>query len=199
VAHDVWVYAARGGQLHVLEWLRKKSEPWPLDVLLEAASFGQLHVLKWARENGCPWPDTSDDILARRGIVWMVLFAPTRQLEILQWDSGYPIRQVEVIYALKVAALKTNIEALQWLWGQRQARCCKNLLVYAGDTTTLQWLRDRGIEWNENSCVEWCERHKLSKELERDEEAEGEDLERDAEIDLEIDRKAHFRNHDVGN
>ena len=49
--------AARGGHLEVLQWMRAQdpSYLWDLDVCYSAASEGHLEVLRWARSQGCPW------------------------------------------------------------------------------------------------------------------------------------------------
>ena len=47
-------YAAAGGKLWMVKWLRLRA-PWNAFVSLAAASHGHLHVLKWVVENGCPW------------------------------------------------------------------------------------------------------------------------------------------------
>ena len=53
--------AARGGHLHVLQWLRAdgcrllERCPWDGRTCQFAAMNGHLHVLQWAYENGCAW------------------------------------------------------------------------------------------------------------------------------------------------
>ena len=54
---DAWVmtYAARGGNLQLVQWLRSNGCPWGQDTCYEAVNEGHVEVLRWARENGCPW------------------------------------------------------------------------------------------------------------------------------------------------
>ena len=49
-------WAAEGGQLEVLQWMRGQDPPcpWNSDVCYEAASAGHLEVLRWARSQDCP-------------------------------------------------------------------------------------------------------------------------------------------------
>jgi len=50
--------AAKGGQLHVLQWARANGCPWNIYICSQAAKGGHLHVLQWARANGCAWNKT---------------------------------------------------------------------------------------------------------------------------------------------
>lgn len=49
------VFAAGGGHLGVLKWLRENGCPWESRTLVWAAGGGHLEVVKWAHEQGCPW------------------------------------------------------------------------------------------------------------------------------------------------
>ena len=51
-------YAAAGGHLEVLQWLRLHKFPWNDRVTSIAAREGHLEVLTWARDNGCPLDET---------------------------------------------------------------------------------------------------------------------------------------------
>ena len=50
-------YAARGGFLETLKWLRASGCEWFSGACAAAAEGGHLDVLKWLRANGCPWND----------------------------------------------------------------------------------------------------------------------------------------------
>jgi len=67
-------YAAKGGHLRVLKWLRENGCPWDESTCEKAAEGGHLEVLKWARENGCPWNWLTCAKAAERG-----------HLETLKW------------------------------------------------------------------------------------------------------------------
>ena len=68
--------AARGGQLEVLQWIRGQDPPcpWDSDVCNHAARKGHLEVLRWARSQGCPWSERAPCAAARNG-----------QLKVLKW------------------------------------------------------------------------------------------------------------------
>ena len=61
--------AARGGYLHVLEWLRevRPACPWDASVCSEAAAGGHLHVLQWLRSRVPPCPFGSATCAAAAG------------------------------------------------------------------------------------------------------------------------------------
>eukprot|EP00953_Heterococcus_sp_UTEX-ZZ885_P029749 15775-Heterococcus_DN1.PRE.1 len=47
-------YAARGGHLHVCQYLRAEQCPWDTMACHSAACEGHLCTLRWLREQGCP-------------------------------------------------------------------------------------------------------------------------------------------------
>ena len=49
-------YAAGGGQLECLKWLRANGCPWEGRTLTYAEEAGHDHIAEWARANGCPEP-----------------------------------------------------------------------------------------------------------------------------------------------
>ena len=51
------MFAARSGQLEVLQWARANGCPWDRWTCTAAAKGGHLEVLQWARANGCPWDE----------------------------------------------------------------------------------------------------------------------------------------------
>ena len=52
---DPCAYAAFGGKLKVLQWLRSNGCPWNSRTCENAARLGRFKTLCWALENGCPW------------------------------------------------------------------------------------------------------------------------------------------------
>ncbi|WZN64446.1 F-box domain-containing protein [Chloropicon roscoffensis] len=48
-------YAAWGGNLDVLQFLRQEGCEWDKETCTSAAGSGNLDVLQWARDEGCPW------------------------------------------------------------------------------------------------------------------------------------------------
>ena len=51
----ICAFAALGGHLEVLKWLRSKGCPWDERACYRAAYGGHLEILKWLRIEGCPW------------------------------------------------------------------------------------------------------------------------------------------------
>ena len=52
---EVMEYAARSGNLELVQWLRGEGCPWDWKTCWYAIDKGHVEVLRWARENGCPW------------------------------------------------------------------------------------------------------------------------------------------------
>mmetsp|Transcript_27333 Transcript_27333/g.54699 ORF Transcript_27333/g.54699 Transcript_27333/m.54699 type:complete len:414 (-) Transcript_27333:47-1288(-) len=122
-------YAARGGNLTLLKWVR--GEGCPVDeVTCElAAKKGHIKMLKWASRDGFQWDDETTVALAKgghrdvlewtkeEGIPWSVttssLLATNCDLETFQWmrNQGCPWSQNTVIEA----AYFENYELLKWL------------------------------------------------------------------------------------
>ncbi len=67
-------YAASGGHLEVLQWLRERGCPWDESTCARASIGGHIDILMWSHANACPW-DAS------------VCIAASQQghLEILKW------------------------------------------------------------------------------------------------------------------
>ncbi|WZN65436.1 hypothetical protein HKI87_12g69940 [Chloropicon roscoffensis] len=61
--------AALGGHLEVLQWMRAQDPPcpWTSDVCYRAASEGHLDILRWARSQGCPWNEEVTCAAAKGG------------------------------------------------------------------------------------------------------------------------------------
>ena len=60
-------FAAYGGHLEVLVWLRENNCPWNEATCRCAAWGGHLDVLKYAHEKGCPWDARTCMVVAARG------------------------------------------------------------------------------------------------------------------------------------
>ena len=58
---DVMNYAARGGNLELVQWLRGDGCPWNDGPCYYAVENGHVETLRWLRENGCPWTAVSRD------------------------------------------------------------------------------------------------------------------------------------------
>ena len=69
-------WAAEGGQLEVLQWMRGQDPPCPWDsrVCSSAARNGHLEVLRWARSQGCPWDEHVPRAAAQGGHLEVVVW-----------------------------------------------------------------------------------------------------------------------------
>ena len=76
-------WAAQGGHLEVLKWLRVKGCPWGISTSTWAAQHGHLEMLQWmrAQDPPCPWDSDVCYWAARNG-----------HLEVLRWarSQGCP-------------------------------------------------------------------------------------------------------------
>ncbi|KAL6054473.1 Ankyrin repeat-containing domain [Balamuthia mandrillaris] len=125
--------AAKGGHLHVLQWLREQGCSWDHTTCNQAALKGHLEVLRWAREQGCPWGESTCCRAAMGG-----------HLEVLQWlrAEGCPWDET----TCHMAASQGHLKVLRWA---RQQGCpwdemtCANA-VRGGQSHLLEWLRENG-------------------------------------------------------
>ena len=161
--------AAEGGRLDILQWARERGCPWNEQCCEKAARTGNMEILKWARERDCPW-DMKTTIAAARG----------GHLEIIQWavDNGCPLpskitfttnfKNIVVFeYLLKKgctvdssaideAAVEGHMETVKWLLKyvspsvQERMLICK-MAASHGDINMLQWTKENGYEWDEET------------------------------------------------
>ncbi len=130
-------WAARGGQLGVLKWLRDNGCRWDNWTCTLAARGGHLELLKWARENGCPWEVGS----------MVTHAAETGHLEVLKWliTQGCSVNRFTSAWAARGGQL----EILKWLKAND----------YPWDGLTIAWAEGAGhlevSRWaRENGCPE---------------------------------------------
>ena len=60
------MFAARSGNLQLVQWLRGKGCPWDKWTCQLAVDRGHVEVLRWARENGCEWTAATRDQAAAK-------------------------------------------------------------------------------------------------------------------------------------
>jgi len=96
--------AARGGHLHVVQWLRQHGWPWSDSTCSAAARGGYLELLQWAMAHGCPWNSQAlwDHGMAHSEIVgWFqeqrLQPFPDNFQETLIWSDNMPL----LVWALK--------------------------------------------------------------------------------------------------
>ncbi|WZN60135.1 hypothetical protein HKI87_02g16630 [Chloropicon roscoffensis] len=100
-------WAAQGGHLEVLQWMRAQDPPcpWDLRVCYYAACNGDLEVLRWARSQGCPWDEGLTCDAARNG-----------HLKVLKWliKEGYPYDKRYCRWAAELGGERAR-KVLEWL------------------------------------------------------------------------------------
>ena len=162
---DLCTYAARGGHLHVLEWLRERGCRWNEYACAYAARGGHLHVVEWLREMGCPCDHTTISYAALAGNIHVMEWlhekdgrrlhplpcdfaAKGGHLPSLQW-----LRHREYSLApscLLAAASKGHAEVVRWLWTAQGIEIPYESLAAAarcGSKETIEALREGGAIW----------------------------------------------------
>ncbi|WZN66925.1 hypothetical protein HKI87_17g84970 [Chloropicon roscoffensis] len=138
-------WAAEGGHLEVMKWLRAKGCPWGASTSRDAACGGELEVLQWmrAQDPPCPWDS---------GVCYGA--ASAGQLEVLRWarSQGCPWNK-EVPRA---AAMFGHLEVLRWArsqgcpWDERVTYAA----AHAGRLKVLKWLIKEGCPYDKGECRE---------------------------------------------
>ena len=100
----ICAFAARGGHLETLQWLRASGFEWEWRTCLYAARGGHHDVLKWARGNGCPWDEETCSYAARGGHLGVLKWARANGCE---WDG----------YTCSYAAMGGHLDVLKWARG----------------------------------------------------------------------------------
>ena len=164
--------AARGGYLHVFEWMLERQDgrcPWESDfrdVLPEAAAHGHLELMIWLCSRGI---GNVDNKVFHRA-------ATKGHLSILQWLINHTKFTVP-IYIIYVAARNGHLEVVQWLYTEN---LCKEQTASAmtsaasnGHLEILQWLHqqvccgsvcttdimDSAVNGDHFDVVEWLFEH----------------------------------------
>jgi len=165
--------AAKGGQLHVLQWLRaqwprRRDCSWDYRTCYWAARGGHLKLLKWLREEGCPWDSGTCKGAAMNGYLEVLkwcrgegcpfdeetCWAAARggHLDVLKWcrEEGSPWNE----YTCRMAAQGGHLEILKWCRERGCAWDCWTCIEAAegGHLEVLQWARGEGCPWNEYTC-----------------------------------------------
>ena len=127
-------WAAYGGHLELVKWLRAKGCPWGKLTSLGAALAGRLEVLQWMRDQypPCPWDSDICYFTAREG-----------HLDVLRWmrSQGCPWHDRAPCAAAKGGHLKVLI----WLIKEEcpyDKRLCREAAVEGGEQArkVLEWL-----------------------------------------------------------
>lgn len=132
---NIWQYAAHGGQLPVLEWLKDNqiycNREGMTDLWRWGCIKGHVHVLDWLYVNGIEFDPTDVALTATiRG-----------HTNVLQWALSHGATLSNKLSA--AAAYQNNLDMLQWL---RENECPwdGNVLHHGTDQTLLEWARING-------------------------------------------------------
>ena len=156
-AADVCRAAVAEGHLHILQWARSQTPPFPWDqwVCNWAAGNGRLDVLQWLRSQTppCPWGKGTCIEAARCGRVDMLQWLRS-QTPPCPWGKG----------PCEWAARNGNLDMMQWLRSQTPP-CPWNELACEwaarnGNLDVLQWLRSQTppCPWNIEVCLRYTRR-----------------------------------------
>ena len=139
---DTCAWAAEGGHLETLEWLRSQGCAWDERTCTYAAEEGHLNCLQWARSEGCPWDESTCSSAAERG-----------HLEVLRWarDNGCPWQADEIC---DMAAQCGHLSVLKYA---RSQGCpwdaeITDWAASCGHLEMLRWLRYEGCPWDKEEC-----------------------------------------------
>ena len=159
---DVSIFAAAGGNVDALRWLRGHHCYWDARTCEAACQGGSLPTLKWLRRNGCRWDGRSGQAAVARG-----------DREMLAWlhQNGAPFTEGTA----QTAALRGDLPTLTWLH-QAGCPCDARVLVAAaeqGHIEILEWGRQhvvppipwtyevaqRAVEHSQAPCLEFAIAH----------------------------------------
>ena len=169
---EIMSFAARNGNLEMLEWLQKHHCPLDLKTFSKAAkgchvqvlywlqesygwdasdrtceaivSTGRSDILQWALQSGCPWDARCAYTSARHGHADMFRWIWfNRESSPIDMDS-----------LCSGAAFGGHLELLQLAreyrcpWDERTCKCA----VRTGKLEILQWVRENRCPWDARTC-----------------------------------------------
>ena len=134
---SVCEYAAKEGQLEVLQWAHANGCPWNEMTCAFAAGKGKLEAIQWLHANGCPWAESTCQWAADGG-----------HLEVLQWlrTNGCPWNEE----TCSNAAFCGQLGVLQWAhangcpwdWQHCVSRCKFGADSESDHLDVLAWLNE---------------------------------------------------------
>ncbi len=134
---QISLYAARGGQLEVLQWLSLQGAALSPHMCTWAAGGGHLAVLQYARQNGCAWDSSTCEAAAGGGHLAVLQYARQNGCA---WSSG----------TCEAAARGGHLAVLQYA---RQNGCAWSswtceAAARGGNPSILRWLHQHGCPWD---------------------------------------------------
>ena len=140
---DRWTcaWAASGGHLATLQWLRSQGCTWDKHTCHWAAANGHLEVLQWARIQRCQWGTQTSSSAAANG-----------HLEILQYLQAN--RCPWFVDICDGPAKNGHLSVLKSLRQMRYPMSANTTLCAAkgGHLKVFQWLRCVACPWSEEAC-----------------------------------------------
>ena len=86
-------YAAKTGQLDVLQWARQNNCYWTVWTCTDAAENGHLHILQWLHEHNCPWDEMTCAFAAYKGHLHILQWARKKWLSMGLYDLCFGSRK----------------------------------------------------------------------------------------------------------
>ena len=134
-------WAAKGGHMDILNYLRERGCVWDETVTSGAAKGGHFELLKWLRQEDCPWDKYTVRNAAKNG-----------HLNILKWALENGCSEGKGMYT--AAAKGRRIEILDWLWnnGYRSfTQSCYKYAIINRQIELIKWLHEHDCpeEWKE--------------------------------------------------
>jgi hypothetical protein len=167
-------YAAGGGHLHILKYLKQQYNcSFGVDTIYNAAGDGHLDVLKYLYNERCPWDPSVCDVAAMQGDLTAVRWlrehgygwdsagvtkcaARSGSVPLMQYLRGY--RAELTADTMREAAQEGHTELCAYLHSQQcpmDELCCA-AAASAGHADTLRWLHSHGCPWqaDDRICVD---------------------------------------------
>lgn len=166
---DLYIPAAKRGDLRMIQWLREHKCPiWGSKLCEEAAKGGYLEILQWYEEQGCDWSETTCAKAAEENHFEVLQWLHAKKcpwdeettegaafcgnLKMLQWarKHGCPWNAA----VCRVAVENGHLQILQWAMAQGcpyQEEIWEEAAMY-GHLNILEWGLKKGHQW-ENGCT----------------------------------------------
>ncbi|PRP86460.1 hypothetical protein PROFUN_05379, partial [Planoprotostelium fungivorum] len=139
LSRQAFTSAIAGGHLHIMQFLFESGVPLCETLTSQAAISGRLHLLQWLRQRGCPWDGTTAYQAALEG-----------HIDVLKWchASGCPIMSDSMVAGARSGSLQVIRflhEVVGLTWHAELASC-------VNDLEALRELVGLGYAWNDRRC-----------------------------------------------
>jgi hypothetical protein len=135
--------------LRIVKWARENGCHWGFDVIRKAIDVGDLEIMEWLRQNECPWGCgvgyEIDGYIFNHAII-------NSTLENIKWlwSSGCPIGGGIYVRAF----CHERMDVVEWLKEidiPFDDSIMYEMLSSMNSIEYIEWLRNNGVEWTENS------------------------------------------------